>query len=69
MTTITQAIPNPQVATIPRLQPLLAVMTWELRRLRASRTTWLLPPIALLLFLIIRWTQREPTPWGAAQRL
>lgn len=64
MTTTTPAILDPQAAILPRSQPLLAVMTWELRRLRASRTTWLLPLAALILFLVVRWTQRLPIPWG-----
>jgi ABC-type transport system involved in multi-copper enzyme maturation permease subunit len=64
MTTTIQRTRARQRITTQRANPLLSVMAWELRRLRASRSTWILPPIALGLFLLILWNEREPIDWG-----
>ena len=53
--TTTEVLPNRQIATIQRPHPLLAVMAWELRRLRASRSTWILAFVSFGLFLFFIW--------------
>ncbi len=60
MTTILSAAPNRQTTTTPRPHPLLAVMAWELRRLRASRTTWRLLIVAFGFFLFVVWLIKAP---------
>lgn len=60
MTTTAQAIPRQQTQAAQRLHPLLTVMAWEARRLRASRLTWMLAQAAFALFLFVIWTERGP---------
>ncbi len=44
-----------------RPHPLLAVLAWELRRLWASRSTWLLALVFFALFLFTIWSDRGPS--------
>jgi hypothetical protein len=60
MTTMLSAAPNRQTTTTPRPHPLLAVMAWELRRLRANRLSWAIPLIVFSLLLIDFWPARTP---------
>lgn len=64
MTTTALTPSRQHTQAVQRPHPLLAVTAWELRRFRASRSTWLLPAAALPLFLLILWTEREPMSWG-----
>ena len=61
MTTTVQAIPRQQTQAAQRLHPLLTVMAWEARRLRASRSTWMLALAAFALFLFVIWASRGPS--------
>jgi len=48
-----------QQRIIPRRpHPLLGVIAWELRRLRASRSTWILALVTFGVFLLILWLER-----------
>ncbi len=55
MTTMLSAAPNRKTTTTRRPHPLLAVITWELRRLMASRSTWVLLFLAFGFFLLFIW--------------
>ena len=46
---------------IGRPHPLLAVLTWELRRFRASRLFWLQALGFFVLLLFVMWLGREPS--------
>jgi ABC-type transport system involved in multi-copper enzyme maturation permease subunit len=50
--------------TLQKNRPLLAVINWELRRVRASKITWVTGGIAFCLFLFIAWTERTPITGG-----
>lgn len=49
-----------QTRAIPRFRPLLDVMTWELRRFRASRLFWIQALCFFGLLLFVTWFGREP---------
>jgi ABC-type transport system involved in multi-copper enzyme maturation permease subunit len=61
MSTSTTAltIPSQQIRTISRTNPLLSVMTWELRRFRASRTFLLQAFGFLCLALFVTWAGHD----------
>lgn len=61
MTTTTQAISRPQTQAVQPLHPLLTVMAWEARRLRASRLTWILSLAAFALFLFVIGIDHGPS--------
>jgi hypothetical protein len=48
------------------LHPLLAVMAWELRRLRGSRLTWSMGLAAFGVFLLILWIEHGPSTFITA---
>jgi ABC-type transport system involved in multi-copper enzyme maturation permease subunit len=58
-TTTTTPVRKRQSATTQPTRPLLTVMAWEARRLRASRLSWAVALGAFALFLFILWTQRN----------
>ncbi len=64
MSTVALTHPRQQTQVIARARPLLNVMTWELRRFRASRLFWwqALGLLCFLLFLI--WVLRAPDQFG-----
>ena len=64
MTTIADARPDRQITTTQRSHPLLAVMAWEARRLRASRLFWLQALCFFALLLLVTWFGREPGTFG-----
>jgi ABC-type transport system involved in multi-copper enzyme maturation permease subunit len=47
--------------TVSRPNPLLSVLTWELRRFRASRLFWLQALGFFVLLLFVIWLGREPS--------
>ena len=59
----TTALPSTRKAAqaIRRPYPFLAVLTWELRRVRASRLFWLQALCFFVLLLFVLWLGREPT--------
>ena len=61
MTTTAQAISRQQTQAVRPLHPLLTVMAWEMRRLRASRLTWLISLAAFALFLCIIGIDHGPS--------
>jgi len=58
--TTAQVVPDRKITTARRPHPLLAVMAWEARRLRASRFHWSIPLLVFVLFLIDFWPARHP---------
>lgn len=60
MTTTVQRPGMRQNIAIQHANPLLSVMAWEARRLRASRLTWMLALTAFALFLFVIWTEHGP---------
>src|SRR5215469_6386578 len=67
MTTTSMLVPKRQVASAStrNSHPLLSVMAWEVRRVRASRLTWGMTLGAFALFLFILWTQRSMFSFSA----
>ena len=61
MTTIAHTRSDRRIITAERSHPLLAVITWEVRRLRANRSTWLLALVFFALFLFTIWSDRGPS--------
>lgn len=55
MTATSKTVANQQATPDWRPRPLLAVMAWEARRLRASRSTWVMLALAFGLFLLVVW--------------
>lgn len=53
-----------QRAAIARPHPLLTVMAWEARRLRASLFLWVAPPLLFGLFVADFWPARNPLGLG-----
>jgi ABC-type transport system involved in multi-copper enzyme maturation permease subunit len=51
------AVRPPQISAVRRLQPLASVLTWELRRYRASRRFWLQAISILCLSFLLIWAQ------------
>lgn len=61
MTTTAQAMSRPQTQAVQPLHPLLIVMAWEARRLRASRLTWMMGLAAFALFLFVIGIDHGPS--------
>ncbi len=59
MSSTALTIPSQQTRTIPRTNPLLSVMTWELRRFRASRAFLLQALGFLCLALFVTWAGHD----------
>src|SRR5579859_1570824 len=64
MTTLAPVMPKRQMQRTQRARPLLAVMAWEARRLRASRASWISALVAFCLFLFAIWIARAPIQMG-----
>lgn len=62
--TAATGVSNKQRATARHTHPLLAVMSWEARRLLASRSTWVMLALAAGLFLFGIWSLKAPASTG-----
>jgi hypothetical protein len=60
MSTTTLTTFRTPTTAIRRPNPLLSVLTWELRRFRASRLFWVQALCLFVLWLFALWLAREP---------
>ncbi|HLV98522.1 MAG TPA: ABC transporter permease subunit [Ktedonobacterales bacterium] len=64
MSTATLTSARKSTQAIERPHPLLSVLTWELRRLLASRLFWIQALCFFVLVLFVIWVGREPDQFG-----
>lgn len=64
MSTTALSTPRKLTQATQRPHPLLSVLTWELRRVRASRLFWLQALCFFVLVLFVMWVGREPNQFG-----
>jgi len=57
-----------QTQAVPRMRPLVRVMTWELRRFSASRIFWIEALGFFSLLLLITWASRMPSNFDFGSR-
>lgn len=58
-----------QTKAMQRPHPLLSVMAWELRRLGASRLTWILVLVTFGIFFLVIWLERGVNSVGVSTSL
>src|SRR5690348_6628569 len=64
MRTTALSTPRKRTQATQGPHPLLSVLTWELRRVRASRLFWLQALCFFVLVLFVMWVGRQPNQFG-----